>query len=101
NWRAHFTEPQWLGGAISYSGKTGPVDFTLSLAHDWGRGGFGGAIEIFNGAGVRTEVRDEDYQSEYEHPIVKGKFGIDGPGSSLGNLTLAYGPYWNPTDVFD
>src|SRR5205085_3866441 len=90
NWRAHFTKPQWFGGSISYTGKTGPVDFTLSLANDWGRGGFGGPIDIFNAAGVRTELREETFQSEYEHPILKGKFGLDGPGSSVGNLSLAY-----------
>jgi hypothetical protein len=101
NFRAHFTKPQWFGGSISYSGKTGPIDFTLSLRNDWGRGGFGGPIEIFDGAGVRTELRDETFQSEFEHPIVKGKFGIDGPGSSVGNVTVAYGPYWNPTRIHD
>ena len=101
NFRAHFTKPQWFGGSISYSGKTGPVEFTLSLRNDWGRGGFGGPIDIFNAASVRTEVRDETYQSEFEHPILQGKFGLDGPGSSAGNLTLAYGPYWNPTRIHD
>src|SRR5918993_2203094 len=74
NWRAHFTKPQWFGGSISYTGKQGPVDYTLSLRNDWGRGGFGGPIEIFNSAGVRTELRDETYQSEFEHPILQGKF---------------------------
>src|SRR5215212_6357497 len=29
-WRAHFAKPEYLGGSISYSGKTGPVDYTLS-----------------------------------------------------------------------
>lgn len=101
NFRAHFTEPQWFGGSISYSGKQGPVDYTLSLRNDWGRGGFGGPIEIFDADGVLTELRDEIYQNEFEHPILQGKFALDGPGSSLGNLTLAYGPYWNPEDIFD
>ena len=101
NFRAHFTKPQWFGGSISYSGKKGPVDYTVSLRNDFGRGGFGGPIEIFNPAGLRTELRDETYQSEFEHPILQGKFGLDGPGSSVGNLTLAYGPYWNPTRIHD
>jgi len=101
NFRAHFTKPQWFGGSISYTGKSGPVDYTLSLRNDWGRGGFGGPIEIFNAEGVRTELRDETYRNEFEHPILQGKFGQDGPGSSVGNLTLAYGPYWNPTHIRD
>ena len=101
NWRAHFTKPQWFGGSISYTGKKGPLDYTLSLRNDWGRGGFGGPIEIFNAQGVRTELRDETYRNEFEHPILQAKFGLDGPGSSLGNLTLAYGPYWNPEHIHD
>src|SRR3982751_2044976 len=27
--RAHFAKPELLGGSVSYSGKTGPVDYTL------------------------------------------------------------------------
>jgi len=30
NARAHYTAPEFLGGSISYSGKSGPVDYTLS-----------------------------------------------------------------------
>jgi outer membrane receptor for ferrienterochelin and colicins len=29
------------------------------------------------------------------------KFGLDGPGSSLGHLTLAYTPYWIPVHIRD
>lgn len=101
NFRAHFTKPQWLGGSISYSGREGPVDYTLSLRNDWGRGGFGGPIEIFDADGVRTELREETYRNQFEHPILQGKFGVDGPGSSVGNLTLAYGPYWSPEHIRD
>ena len=28
---------------------------------------------------------------------IQAKFGLDGPGSSVGNLTLGYTPYWNPS----
>src|SRR6185437_1023172 len=30
NARAHFTEPELMGGSISYSSKAGPVDYTVS-----------------------------------------------------------------------
>ena len=30
-----------------------------------------------------------------------GKFGIDGPGSSIGNLLLSYTPYWAPVTIKD
>ena len=32
---------------------------------------------------------------------MQAKFGLDGPGSSVGNLTLAYTPYWNPVYIRD
>src|SRR5687767_11570562 len=66
--RAHFTKPNIYRGLLSYAGKTGPVDYTLSLQNQPGRGGFGGLIEIFDAAGNRTEVRDEIFSSEFEHP---------------------------------
>src|SRR5688572_2580965 len=99
--RAHFTKPNIYRGLLSYAGKTGPVDYTLSLQNQPGRGGFGGLIEIFDAAGNRTEVRDEIFSSEFEHPKLTGKFALDGPGSSLGNLTLIYGPYWGPVHIRD
>ena len=99
--RAHFTKPNYYRGLLSYSGKTGPVDYTLSLQNQTGRGGFGGLIEIFDPSGNVTETRDEIYKSEFEHPKLTGKFALDGPGSSLGNLTLVYGPYWGPTRIRD
>src|SRR6478735_8646374 len=42
--RAHFAEPNRLQGLISYSSTTGPIDYTLSIHNDNGRGGFGGPI---------------------------------------------------------
>src|SRR5438309_1372635 len=48
NFRAHYAEPDFLAGSISYSGKTGPLDYTLSLKNDPGRGAFGGPVLIFD-----------------------------------------------------
>src|SRR6478672_7767963 len=48
NFRAHFTEPEILGGSISYSDKTGPVDWTVSVKNGYGRGGLGGPVTLFN-----------------------------------------------------
>ena len=96
NWRAHFAKPEPFGGSVSYSGKTGAVDYTLSVKNDYGRGAFGGPIRIYDPNHVLTERRREVYHSEYENPEVQAKFGLDGPGSSVGNLTLLYAPYWNP-----
>jgi hypothetical protein len=99
--RAHFAKPNLFRGLISYAGKTGPVDYTVSLQNETGRGGFGGTIQIYDAQGVNFESRDQDYHSEFEHPKLTTKFALDGPGSSQGNLTLAYGPYWGPVHIRD
>jgi outer membrane receptor for ferrienterochelin and colicins len=96
NFRAHFTEPELLGGSLSYSDKLGPVDYTLSVKNDYGRGGLGGPVRLTDANGVLLETRREKYHSEYEQVNTQLKMGIDGPGSSAGNLTLGYTPYWNP-----
>ncbi len=101
NWRAHYAKPEFLAGSISYTGKTGPVDYTLSVKNDPGRGGLGGPIWIFDRNGVLTETRHEYYHSEFEEANMQAKFGYDGPGSSIGDLTLNYSPYWNPEHIRD
>ncbi|HEX6661554.1 MAG TPA: TonB-dependent receptor plug domain-containing protein, partial [Sphingomicrobium sp.] len=97
SWRAHFAKPEWLGGSISYSGKSGPVDYTVSIKNNYGRGGWGGPIWISDGNGVVTETRQETYHGENEQANMQLKLGLDGPGSSVGNLTLGYTPYWYPS----
>jgi hypothetical protein len=99
--RAHYAKPEFFAGSASYSGNTGPVDYTLSVKNDPGRGAFGGRIWIYDRNGVLTETRTEIYHSELDHANFQGKFGIDGPGSSVGNLTLGYTPYWNPARQWD
>jgi hypothetical protein len=101
NIRAHYAKPEFLAGLLSYSGKAGPVDYTLSIQNDPGRGAFGGPIWIYDENHVLTETRTEIYHSEYDRANIQGKFGIDGPGSSVGNLTLSYTPYWNPARRWD
>lgn len=101
NFRAHYARPELLGGSISYSGKKGPVDYTFSVKNDDGRGGLGGPIWIYDSNGALTESRSEIYHSESEQANMQAKFAIDGPGSSVGNLTLGYTPYWNPVHLID
>jgi hypothetical protein len=101
NFRAHYTKPELFGGSISYSGKKGPVDYTLSVKNDYGRGGIGGPIWIYDRNGALTETRSEVYHSEYEQANMQARFGVDGPGSSVGDLTLNYTPYWNPQHLND
>jgi len=94
--RAHFARPRLLAGSVSYSGKEGPVDYTFSVKNDSGRGAFGGRIRLFDANGVNFENRREVLHNEFDHATMSGKFKLDGPGSSIGNLTLSYTPYWGP-----
>ena len=96
DFRAHYAKPNLFEGSISYSGETGPVDYTLSVTNNAGRGAFGGPIVITDPAGAVTERRVQLYHSESELVTFQTKFAVDGPGSSEGNLTLAYTPYWGP-----
>lgn len=95
--RAHFAEPNLFRGNISYSDQSGWLDYTLSIQNQAGRGAFGGPIILTDVAGNVIETRDQVFHSESERVTFQGKFGIDGPGSSEGNLTLGYTPYWNPS----
>src|SRR5438309_3052831 len=99
--RAHFTKPQYDNASVSYSGKTGPVDYTVSAAALSGRGGLGGPVTITDASHHIIETRDEVYHSEYHEFVFKTKLGLDGPGSSLGNLSLSYNPYWSPQFLGD
>ena len=101
NARAHYTKPELLGGSISYSGEEGPVDYTLSVQNGFGRGGIGGPIFILDKNRNLIERRREFFHSEYEQANIQGKFTLDGPGSSVGNLILGYTPYWNPVHLLD
>ena len=94
--RAHYAKPFSIAGSISYSGKTGPVDYTVSAKNYPGRGAFGGPIRIYDANGNVIETRREVYHSEFEEANMQPKLGLDGPGSSVGNLTLGYSPYWRP-----
>ena len=99
--RAHFTKPQYDNLTVSYSDRTGPVDYTVSAAALSGRGGLGGPVYITDASHNLIETRDEVYHSEYHEFVFKTKLGLDGPGSSLGNLSLTYNPYWSPAFLGD
>ena len=101
SFRAHYTHPNLFGGSVSYSGKRGTVDYTLSVEDDAGSGGFGGPIAITAPDGSVTERREEVFRASNDLVTVKTRFGLDGPGSSTAHLTLAVTPYWNPSHVTD
>ena len=101
DFRAHYAIPNLFRGSASYTGKRGAVDYTLSVEDDASRGGFGGPVLITGPTGALVERRDEIFHAESDLVTFKTRFGIDGPGSSIGNLTLAVTPYWAPTHIKD
>ena len=101
DFRAHYSKPNLFGGQVSYSGTKGPLDYTFSVRDDVGRGAYGGPVTISDGDGNLIERRHEVFHSEYDRLILETKLGFDGPGSSRGNLTLGYKPYWSPYDFQD
>jgi hypothetical protein len=99
--RAHYAKPNLFNGNVSYSGESGPLDYNFSVRNQGNRGAFGGPILIYDAAGNITERRHEVLHNESDLVTFQTKLGLDGPGSSLGNLTLAYTPYWAPGHVRD
>jgi hypothetical protein len=101
DFRAHYSKPNLFRGSVSYSGVSGPVDYTVSVKDDAGRGAYGGPINIYDRDQQLTETRKETYHSESDLVTFQTKLGLDGPGSSIGHLTLGYTPYWNPVHIQD
>lgn len=101
DFRAHFTRPNLFNGSASYTGKRGALDYTLSVEDNGNRGGFGGPVLITAADGTPIERREEKLRGESDLVTFKTRFGLDGPGSSVGNLTLSVTPYWAPTHISD
>jgi outer membrane receptor for ferrienterochelin and colicin len=59
DFRAHYSKPNLYRGSVSYDGHAGPVDYTLSVKDQAGRGAFGGPILIYDGNGTLIERRTE------------------------------------------
>jgi outer membrane receptor for ferrienterochelin and colicins len=99
DFRAHYSVPNRYRGSVSYTGKTGKLDYTLSVEDQAGRGAIGGPVLLYAPNGLLIERRDEVFHSESDTMYVKAKLGFAGPGTAKGHLTLSYSPYWGP--VYD
>ncbi|HWU95773.1 MAG TPA: TonB-dependent receptor plug domain-containing protein [Sphingomonas sp.] len=101
DFRAHYSRPNLFRGNISYTGKTGPVDYTLSLEDQAGRGAIGGPELFYAADGSLIERREEVFHQESDTVTAKLRLAFAGPGTAKGNLTLGYSPYWNPVYDFE
>jgi len=74
--RDHVTRPILRRGDISINGALGPLEYSLSVANNGGRGGAGGPTFIYNSALALTETREERWSSGNESPTVNAKLSV-------------------------
>ena len=92
--RAHYSDPIFTRGDVSYSGTLGRLDYTLGLDSQGNRSAAGGPTTIFNPDGSPSEFRDDSWHYNEDRPKLSGRFTYRTGDSSVGNLNLAYTPYW-------
>ena len=88
--REYNTDPLLTRFETSVSGTVGKVDYTLGLDNRSSRSGASGATWIYDSSRTLAEERDDLWTSDVEQPRLSGKFVIDGPGESIGNLNVSY-----------
>ena len=96
--RIHHTDPLFTRFEVSVSGTQGPVEYTLGLENQSSHSGAGGGTIIQDPAGFIIDRRNDVWTGNFEQPRVSGRFVIDGPGSSVGNLNLSYRQFWYDYD---
>lgn len=93
--RAHYAEPRWFAGSISYNGSAGGLDYTLSLENKPSRGALGGSdYRILSPAGALLEHRDQVNWSSNDDAKLSAILKYTAKDGILANLTLSYDPYW-------
>jgi hypothetical protein len=92
--RAHYSDPIFTRGDVSYSGSRGPIDYSLGLDAGGNRSAAGGPTTIFNPDGSVRELRDDAWRSNYDNPKLSSRFTLNRGGVGVGNLSLAYMPFW-------
>jgi hypothetical protein len=92
--RRYFTDPLFTRFESSVSGRQGPIEYTLGLENQSSHSGAGGFTRILDAGGNLIDLRNDIWTGEFEQPRISGRFVIDGPGSSVGNLNLSYRQFW-------
>jgi hypothetical protein len=101
DFRAHYSKPNLFRGNVSWTDSTGPLDYTFSVKDDAGRGAIGGPIFIYDADHNLTERREQISHSESDLVTFQSKLHYKGAHGSIGNLTLAYTPYWAPSTTVE
>ena len=93
--RAHYAQPRWFSGSISYNGSIGDLDYTLSLENDAKRGALGGDdYRVLSPTGALIERRDQVNWDSTDETKLSAVLKYDGKSGIQANLTLDYDPYW-------
>lgn len=93
--RAHYAEPRWLSGAISYAGSIGALDYTISLENSARRGAMGGDdYRILSPAGALIERRDQVQWNSTDGARLSAILKYEDKSGVQANLMVDYNPYW-------
>ncbi|WP_373487769.1 TonB-dependent receptor plug domain-containing protein [Blastomonas sp.] len=94
--RAYYADPLFTRGDISMSGRSGAIEYEVSLNNDnSGRSAAGGPTLIFDQTNSLIETRDEIFRSRFDSPKLSGKLTWDGPGTSVANVNGFYQRIYN------
>ncbi|HVM37480.1 MAG TPA: TonB-dependent receptor plug domain-containing protein [Sphingomicrobium sp.] len=90
--RAHYADPLFTRGDVSYSGTRGALDYTLGFDSRGNRSAAGGPTTIYNPDDSVREFRDDAWRNNYDSPKLSGRFTLNRAGAGVGNLNLAFMP---------
>ena len=80
----------WLGGEVSVSGRSGPVDYTLALENDTFYTGSEGPANFVDVAG-RVDERTNRAVGDLDRPSLTGQFQFDVAPQVVANLNMTGG----------
>ena len=83
-------DPSLLNGTLSLSGKSGALDWTLSLENENPRRGNEGLENVFDGFGTLIETREEETRFASEEPSASLALGWRPSSGLIANLNLSY-----------
>lgn len=90
SFRAKRTDPRLLDGEISLTGKSGALDYTLSVSNVSRRNGNAGPEFVLDGNGNLSDLRDEVLFVDEDTPRLAGSFKYQTKGGSVANLNVSY-----------
>ncbi|WAC22595.1 TonB-dependent receptor plug domain-containing protein [Blastomonas sp. SL216] len=88
------TDPQYLDGEISVSGKAGKIAYTLSVSNDSFRNGNAGTERVLDAAGNVTDRRYEELYVNGDQPRIAAGLKYTGDSGQIGNLNLVFERPW-------